>query len=54
VAAFERPENDLPAEVLEALRIVSTGTLSSQLLKRGFRNTFLGGLRPTRPDLRLV
>ena len=37
-----------------ALRQVSTATLTSQLLQRGFRNTFLAGLEPQRPDLRLV
>jgi regulator of RNase E activity RraA len=36
------------------LRSVSTATLTSQLLLRGLRTTFLAGLRPTRPDLRLV
>jgi regulator of RNase E activity RraA len=34
--------------------MVSTATLTSQLQKRGFRNTFLRGLTPLRPDLRLV
>ncbi len=29
-------------------------TLTQQLRRRGIRNTFLGGLRPTRPDLRLL
>lgn len=38
----------------ELLRQVSTATLTSQLLKRGFRNTFIPGLRPARPDLRMV
>lgn len=33
---------------------VSTATVTSQLLKLGFRNTFMPGLRPLRPDLRLV
>jgi regulator of RNase E activity RraA len=37
-----------------ALRAVSTATLSVQIAKRGVRNTFLAGLRPTRPDLRLL
>jgi len=36
------------------LRSVSTATLTSQLLLRGLHTTFLTGLRPTRPDLRLV
>ena len=37
-----------------ALRRVSTATLTTQLRRHGIRNTFMGGLRPTRPDLRLV
>lgn len=36
------------------LREVSTATLTSQLLNRGFRNTFIAGLTTMRPDLRLV
>jgi regulator of RNase E activity RraA len=36
------------------LLAASTATLTSQLLRRGFRTTFLHGLRPTRPDLRMV
>jgi regulator of RNase E activity RraA len=39
---------------LELLRHVSTATLCSQLLQRGFRDVFMHGLRPLRPDLRLV
>lgn len=50
----ERPTGYLSSAVEEALRQVSTATLTSQLLKRGFRNTFLGGLMALRPDLRLV
>ena len=37
-----------------ALAQVSTATLTVQLDRRGIRSTFLGGLRPTRPDLRMV
>ncbi len=37
-----------------ALNTVSTATLSVQIAKRGVRNTFLAGLKPTRPDLRLL
>ncbi|KAA2267146.1 fumarylacetoacetate hydrolase family protein [Solihabitans fulvus] len=37
-----------------ALRSVSTATLSSQLRRRGLQHTFLTGLRPARPDLRMV
>lgn len=45
---------ELSSPALEALSRVSTATLSTQLLGRGFRNVFLGSLVPTRPDLRLV
>jgi 5-oxopent-3-ene-1,2,5-tricarboxylate decarboxylase/2-hydroxyhepta-2,4-diene-1,7-dioate isomerase len=44
----------LSDEATAALRSVSTATLTVQLRKRGIRNTFLGGLRPSRPDLRLL
>jgi 2-keto-4-pentenoate hydratase/2-oxohepta-3-ene-1,7-dioic acid hydratase in catechol pathway/regulator of RNase E activity RraA len=44
----------LSDEAREALRTVSTATLTVQLGKRGVRDTFLRGLRPTRPDLRLL
>lgn len=44
----------LSDEAQTALRKVSTATLTSQLLRRGIRVTFLQGLRPTRPDLRMV
>lgn len=37
-----------------ALLEVSTATLTTQLRKRGIANTFMGGLRPTRPELRLL
>ena len=37
-----------------ALRKVSTATLTVQLSKRGISNCFMRGLRPTRPDLRLL
>jgi len=40
--------------VLEQLREVSTATLTTQLQRRGIRNTFISGLRATRPDLRMV
>jgi len=50
---FTRPA-EISEEAKVQLREVSTATLTSQLLKRGFRNTFLAGLRPTRPDLRMV
>jgi regulator of RNase E activity RraA len=41
-------------ETLERLRGVSTATLTSQLFKLGFRNTFLHGVRPLNPRLRMV
>jgi len=44
----------VPEATLEALRGIATATLSTQLQKRGIRNAFMAGLRPTRPDLRLV
>jgi 2-keto-4-pentenoate hydratase/2-oxohepta-3-ene-1,7-dioic acid hydratase in catechol pathway/regulator of RNase E activity RraA len=44
----------VPEETLGMLRRVSTATLTTQLQRRGIRNAFLQGLRPTRPDLRMV
>lgn len=38
----------------QKLQHISTATLTTQLLKRGFRNTFIAGLTPLRPDLRMV
>jgi len=52
--AEDRPTGYLSAEAEAALKQVSTATLTSQLLKRGFRNTFLTGVEPLRPDLRMV
>ncbi|TCJ19980.1 ribonuclease activity regulator RraA [Rubrobacter taiwanensis] len=46
--------HDLSPATFEKLRQTSTATLTSQLLKRGFRNVFLGGLQALRPDLRMV
>ena len=37
-----------------ALGQVSTATLTAALRRRGIANTFMAGLRPTRPDLRLL
>ena len=45
---------ELSVDADAKLRRVSTATLTSQLLKRGFRNTFVAGITPTRPDLRMV
>jgi 2-keto-4-pentenoate hydratase/2-oxohepta-3-ene-1,7-dioic acid hydratase in catechol pathway/regulator of RNase E activity RraA len=38
----------------DALNRVSTATLTVQLRKRGIANTVLGGLKPARPDLRML
>ena len=49
------PENgSLATASIAALRQVSTATLTSQLRKHGIDNTFLAGLSPLRPDLRMV
>lgn len=47
-------EHVLSADAFDKLRSISTASLTSQLLKRGFRNTFLQGPRPLRADLRMV
>ncbi len=44
----------LSAPAAAALREVSTATLTTQLLKRGVRTSFMAGLRPARPDLRML
>ena len=49
-----RPAPPLSQAAKAALRQVSTATLTAQLRRRGIANTFMAGLRPTRPDLRLV
>lgn len=46
--------SSLSLEAMEKLRTVSTATLTAQLQKRGFRNTFLQGLYSLRPDLHMV
>lgn len=53
MSARERPVTLTP-EAFEKLHQVSTATLTSQLDKHGFRYTFLQGLYPLRPDLRMV
>lgn len=50
----DRPTNYLSAEVLDLYRRVSTATISTQLLKRGIATAFMTGVRPLRPDLRMV
>lgn len=39
----------IPAEVIEALRHVSTATLSTALFKRGLRNQMIQGVQPLAP-----
>ena len=41
-------------DAMRMLHRVSTATLTVQLNRRGIQTTFLAGLRPTRPDLRMV
>jgi regulator of RNase E activity RraA len=41
-------------QVLEQLKHVSTATLTSQLFKLGFRNTYLTGVKPLNPSLRMA
>jgi regulator of RNase E activity RraA len=48
------PVSRLPSPVAERLRQISTATLTTQLFKLGFRNTFLQGLRPLCPEIRMV
>jgi regulator of RNase E activity RraA len=44
----------LTDEIREQLSAVSTATLTHQLQMRGLRSTFLSGLAPAHPELRLV
>jgi len=44
----------LAPDTLDRLRRVSTPTLTTQLFKLGFRNTFLHGVRPLCPDRRMA
>jgi len=48
------PLASLLVDTLDRLRRISTPTLTTQLFKLGFRNTFLQGLRPLCPGLRMV
>ncbi|HEY0717837.1 MAG TPA: ribonuclease activity regulator RraA [Streptosporangiaceae bacterium] len=45
---------ELSPDAWAKLHAVSTASLTSELLKLGFRNTFMGGIRPLRPDQRMV
>jgi regulator of RNase E activity RraA len=53
MSTSHRPHS-ISADAFAKLRTVSTATLTSQLGKRGFRQTFLTGLYPLHPDLRMV
>ncbi len=44
----------LTDELRDQLSSVSTATLAHQLQMRGIRSTFLSGLKPTHPEMRLV
>ena len=44
----------LTDEIRDQLVSVSTATLTHQLQMRGIRSTFLSGLKPTHPELRMV
>src|SRR5262249_16632693 len=44
----------LAPDTLERLRRISTPTLTTQLFKLGFRNTYLHGVRPLCPDRRMA
>lgn len=44
----------LSQSAFDKLHTVSTATLTSQLIKRGFHNTFMAGIYPLRADLRMV
>jgi 5-oxopent-3-ene-1,2,5-tricarboxylate decarboxylase / 2-hydroxyhepta-2,4-diene-1,7-dioate isomerase len=46
--------HQLSAAAKTALLQVSTATLTVQLSKRGIRSSYIRGLKPTRPDLRLL
>ena len=41
--------NPIDPQVLEDLARASTATITTQLFQRGFRNTFMNGLRPLNP-----
>lgn len=50
----DRETGILTPDEMDALRSVSTASLTTQLLKRGLQNTFMYGVAPLRPDLRMV
>ncbi len=44
----------LDPQVIETLRGVSTATISTQLARRGFAHPCMEGVRPLRPDMKVV
>src|SRR5882724_6495432 len=44
----------LAPDTLDRLHRISTPTLTTQLFKLGFRNTFLAGVRPLCPEARMA
>ena len=48
------PTTTLSPEAFNKLHTVSTATLTTQLLNRGYRNTFLQGVSPVDPETRMV
>jgi len=44
----------LAPDVLDKLRQVPTATLATQLFKAGFRNTYLAGVTPLNPHVRMA
>jgi regulator of RNase E activity RraA len=53
MADTQRPFT-LSADAFAKLQTVSTATLTSQLMKRRLKNTFMQGVSPLLPDLRMV
>jgi regulator of RNase E activity RraA len=53
-ATFTPHPVELTDELRDMLNSVATATLTGQLQSRGIRNVFLSGLKPTRPELRLL
>lgn len=54
MAAKQATPGELTSAISAQLAAVTTATLSSQLLRRGYRNAFLGGLVPVRPGQSMV
>src|SRR5262245_62311499 len=50
----ETTSDVLTNERIEALKTIATSTLAHQLQMRGIRSTFLSGLKPLHPELRMV